>query len=170
MRTLVFSLAFTSIAGFALAQAPNAAGRQQFETRCSRCHGGDATGGEAGPNIVDQIDARNDADLAAFLRTGRPASGMPAFDLPAQDMTALTAYLRTLIPVPSGDPPPEVRKKVQTTDGRTLEGQVLNEGMTDLQLRHRRQPHSSAAQSRRRSLPRGDLANRLAHLSRRPER
>ena len=31
--------------------------------------------------------------------------------------------------------PTVARKKVQTTDGKTLEGQVLNEGMTDLQLR-----------------------------------
>jgi mono/diheme cytochrome c family protein len=121
MRTLVFSLAFTSLVGFALAQAPNAAGpnaagRQQFETRCAHCHGGDATGGEGGPNIIDQIDSRTQSELADFLRTGRPASGMPAFDLPTQEMTALTAYVRTLVPVPSGDPLPEVRKKIQTTD------------------------------------------------------
>src|SRR6185437_9869493 len=83
MRTLVFSLAFTSLVGFALAQAPNVAGRQQFETRCAHCHGGDATGGEGGPNIIDQIDSRTPSEMAAFLRTGRPASGMPAFDLPA---------------------------------------------------------------------------------------
>jgi alcohol dehydrogenase (cytochrome c) len=134
MRNLVFSLAFLAFAGLGLAQAPNAAGRQQFETRCAHCHGGDATGGEGGPNIIDQIDSRTQSELAAFLRTGRPASGMPAFDLPAQDMTALTAYVRTLVPVPSGDPPPEVRKKIQTTDGRTLEGRVLNEGINDLQM------------------------------------
>src|SRR5580765_716405 len=32
-------------------------------------------------------------------------------------------------------PPVVVRKAVQTTDGKTLEGRVLNEGMFDLQLR-----------------------------------
>jgi alcohol dehydrogenase (cytochrome c) len=32
-------------------------------------------------------------------------------------------------------PPTVVRKTVHTTDGRTLEGRVLNEGMSDLQLR-----------------------------------
>src|SRR5687767_1492237 len=32
-------------------------------------------------------------------------------------------------------PPVVVRKTVQTTDGRTLEGRVLNEGLSDLQLR-----------------------------------
>src|SRR5580692_10668070 len=115
MRTVVYSLAFTSLTGLALAQAPNAAGRQHFETRCAHCHGGDATGGEGGPNIIDQIDSRTQPELAAFLRTGHPASGMPAFDLPAQEMTTLAAYVRTLVPVPSGDLPAEVRKKIQTT-------------------------------------------------------
>ena len=117
----------------ALAQNPD--GRQQFESRCSRCHGGDATGGETGPNIVAQIDARTEADLAAFLRTGRPSSGMPAFDLPAPMMNALTGYLRTLVPVSNVRPQrPEVRKTIETTDGQRLEGRVLNEGMSELQI------------------------------------
>jgi alcohol dehydrogenase (cytochrome c) len=132
MRTLLLSLAFLSALEMALAQTPN--GRQQFESRCSRCHGGDATGGETGPNIVSQIGARTDADLAALLRTGRPSSGMPAFDLPAQEMSDLTAYLRTLVPVSNGAPPAEVRKTVETTDGQRLEGRVLSEGMAELQM------------------------------------
>ena len=36
---------------------------------------------------------------------------------------------------PRGQPAPVVRRTVQTTDGKTLQGQVLAEGMTDLQLR-----------------------------------
>src|ERR1035438_8526692 len=107
MRILLLSLGLTVFLGMALAQTPN--GRQEFESRCSRCHGGDATGGETGPSIVAQIDARTESDLAAFLRTGRPSSGMPAFDLPAQVMNALTGYLRTLVPVSNGAPPAEVR-------------------------------------------------------------
>ena len=38
-------------------------------------------------------------------------------------------------PIPRTAPPVVVRKAVQTTDGRSLEGIVLSEGMTDLQLR-----------------------------------
>src|ERR1019366_5721044 len=130
MQTLLLSLAFVFTLGMAWAQAP--AGRQQFESRCSRCHGGDATGGETGPNIVAQIGARSDADLAAFLRTGRPSSGMPAFDLLPQDMSALVAYLRVL--ASNVVAPLEVRKTVQLVDGQKLEGRVLNEGMSDLQM------------------------------------
>src|SRR5579864_3382986 len=116
MRTLLLSLGFLSALEMALAQTPD--GRQQFESRCSRCHGGDATGGETGPNIVAQIGARTDAEMGAFLRTGRPSSGMPAFDLPDQEMSALIAHLRTLVPVSNGAEPVEVRKTVETTAGQ----------------------------------------------------
>jgi cytochrome c553 len=111
----IFSITVTS------AQDPNP-GRQQYESRCSRCHGADATGGESGPNIVPQIDALTDAGLASFLRTGRPARGMPAFDLSAQDMAALVGYLHMLIPTARNQPPLIVRKRVQTTTGETIEG------------------------------------------------
>ena len=130
---LPFSVCCLFALGVALAQD---AGRRQYETRCARCHGGNATGGESGPGITAQLASRNDGELAAFLRQGRPASGMPAFDLSGPEMTELVAYLRTLAsPIPRNAPPAIVRKTVQTTDGQTLVGQVLNEGMSDLQLR-----------------------------------
>jgi alcohol dehydrogenase (cytochrome c) len=128
-----FSVLFLTAASL-WAQAPDP-GRQAFETRCARCHGGNATGGEAGPSIVNQLDARNDQDVAAFLRTGRPQSGMPAFDIAAQEMTQLVRYLRTLQPVSRSSAPTETRRRVLLAGGQTLEGQVLAEGMSDLQLR-----------------------------------
>jgi alcohol dehydrogenase (cytochrome c) len=131
MRILCLSLLLASIAS---AQNTDA-GKRQFETRCARCHGADATGGESGPGIVTQIAARTEADLAAFIREGRPARGMPAFALTDQEMKDLTPYLRSLAPISRNAPPAIVRRKVQTTDGRTLEGQVMSEGMLDLQLR-----------------------------------
>jgi len=130
MRNCVIS--FLCLAYFCFCQAPNP-GRQQYETSCARCHGGDATGGESGPSILAQIASRTEADLAAFLRTGRPAAGMPAFNLADAQMTALVAYLRTLNPNPRNQAPTVARKRVQTASG-ALEGRVLNEGMTDLQL------------------------------------
>ncbi len=118
-----------------LALAQTDPGRREYEARCSRCHGADATGGESGPNIQAQIAARSATELAAFLRVGRPAAGMPAFDLPTEDMTNLVAHLRTLAPMSRTAPSAVVRKKIQTTTGETLEGQVLNQGPLDLQLR-----------------------------------
>src|SRR5690348_1874164 len=48
-------------------------------------------------------------------------------------VSALAVTLWAQGPAPS--PLPAVRRTVQTTDGQTLQGQVLAEGMTDLQLR-----------------------------------
>ena len=52
-------------------------------------------------------------------------------------LAATTALAQAPAPAPDARtaPPVVVRKTVQTTDGRTLEGRVLNEGMADLQLR-----------------------------------
>src|SRR5689334_13372661 len=133
MKTFIVVSCVTFAAATALAQTPP--GRQQYETRCARCHGADATGGESGPNIVQQIDARADAELTDLLRAGKPASGMPAFEMSDDETKALVTYLRTLVPSSRTAPPVVIRKKIQTTDGATLEGRVLNEGMADLQLR-----------------------------------
>src|ERR1700691_5546529 len=132
MRTLRF-LACTFAFGIAFAQNPDA-GRRVFESRCSRCHGGGATGGETGPNIVAQLGARNDGDLAAFLRAGKPASGMPAFDLADPEIGPLVAYLRSLVPISRTAPPSLEIKSVTTTTGAVLQGRVINEGTFDLQL------------------------------------
>lgn len=115
----IYSLFALSLAALSLASAQSDPGRREYEVRCARCHGADATGGEGGPNIQAQIAARNATELAAFLRVGRPAAGMPAFDLPAQDMTNLVAHLRTLAPMSRTAPPAIVRKRIQLTTGKT---------------------------------------------------
>jgi alcohol dehydrogenase (cytochrome c) len=104
MHKLRFLACSTFALGIAFAQNPDA-GRRAYESRCSRCHGGDATGGETGPNIVAQLGSRNDGDLAAFLRAGKPASGMPAFDLADPEMGPLVGYLRSLVPISRTAPP-----------------------------------------------------------------
>ncbi len=89
MRILL--LALVGVVGL----SQNEAGKRTYDSSCGRCHGGDATGGETGPNITAQIASRNDEDLQRFLREGRPAAGMPAFaGLAAPDMTALVGHLR----------------------------------------------------------------------------
>jgi alcohol dehydrogenase (cytochrome c) len=132
LRRLPICFAFTLIAG---AQTDNS-GRAAYESRCARCHSGNATGGESGPNITAQISALGDAELAGFLRQGKPASGMPAFDLAPAEMNGLVQYLRTLAsPIPRNAATPAVRRTIRTTTGQTIQGQVLSEGMTDLQIR-----------------------------------
>ena len=116
--------------------AQNDAGKRTYDASCSRCHGGDATGGESGPNITGQIASRTDEQLDRFLREGRPAAGMPAFaNLAAPEMTGLVRYLRSMQALLRTAPPPPERRTVTLTNGRALAGAVLAEGMNDLQIR-----------------------------------
>ncbi len=130
MRLAALVVASLLSAGAAFAQAP-APGRRQFERICARCHGGDGNGGELGPGIVTRLFARSDQELAALVRDGLPGAGMPGFPLPDEDMRALVGFLRTLEPTHGSEP---VRTSLETTDGRTLSGLVLNQTSWDLQL------------------------------------
>ncbi len=106
-------------------------GRRQFESRCAGCHGGDGNGGELGPPIVERLPSHDDKELAGIIRQGFPNRGMPAFKLTDQEMGQLIAFARTL-----NQPPKEaaIPGKVQTTDGVTLEGIILNQSSDDMQL------------------------------------
>src|SRR6266702_2921113 len=101
------SLAALFLTGIALAQTPDA-GRRQFDSRCASCHGGDGAGGEHGPAIVFRLASRTDQELKeliGFMRTLRPRRGQG--------------------PVPV---------KVETVDGRKLDGMALNLSSDDMQL------------------------------------
>jgi alcohol dehydrogenase (cytochrome c) len=106
-------------------------GRKSFELRCARCHGADGNGGDTGPPIALRLSALQDGDLAKLIRDGLPARGMPSNVVADPERTGLLKFLRTI----ERHAPPVVRMKLQTTDGRTLDGQVLGEGFDDLQLR-----------------------------------
>lgn len=78
--------------------APQESGRQLFEARCVRCHGGDGTGGELGPDIVHSgVRGRSVEELRDLFRTGIPDAGMPAVSLPEPRLSELAAYVRSLI-------------------------------------------------------------------------
>ena len=109
-------------------------GRVVFESRCSRCHGSDGNGGEMGPAIRGRLAARNDQQLMTLIHEGLPGQGMPAIQVTDAEMAPLIRYLRTLQPR-MGRERPVVRGKVTTTDGKILDGDVLNQGFDDLQLR-----------------------------------
>ncbi len=108
-------------------------GRQVFEQRCALCHGGDGNGGEMGPAITTRLPALSDDDITVLVRQGRVAQGMPPQVLPTADMAALIRHLRSIQRVE----PPLPRRTVRLTDGSTLEGEVLGEGLSELQIRTR---------------------------------
>ena len=108
-------------------------GRVLFENRCARCHGADGNGGELGPAIRGRLSSRNDQQLAALVRQGLPNLGMPPNQVTDVEMVPLTRFLRSL--QPRAGSRPVVREKVQTIDGKTLDGEVMNQGFDDLQLK-----------------------------------
>jgi alcohol dehydrogenase (cytochrome c) len=107
-------------------------GRVVFETRCARCHGADANGGDMGPAIRGRLASHDDAHLAELIHKGRPG-GMPPIDVSEAEMPPLLKFLRML--QTQGEQQALEHRKVQTADGKTLAGEVLNEGFDDLQLR-----------------------------------
>lgn len=130
MRTSIFfcSLLAASTLGAQVATT----GRESFETRCARCHGADANGGEMGPPILSRLATRDDRQLITLIHAGLPTRGMPPNPVADPELTQLVRYLRG---IERRFNRPITRLTVQTMDGRTLEGQVLGEGFDDLQLR-----------------------------------
>jgi alcohol dehydrogenase (cytochrome c) len=84
-----------------------------------------------GPGIAARLAMRTEAELAALVRAGLPARGMPPTPLPDADMGALVAYARTLRPGRHESAP---SLTVPLADGGTAHGTVLHHGATELQL------------------------------------
>ena len=106
-------------------------GRKIFEGRCASCHGADGNGGEMGPQITLRLSTLDDAHLSKVILEGIPAKGMPPQSVGKSELADLIKFLRTI----ERTADPIVRMTVTTTDGRTLDGQVLGQGFDDLQLR-----------------------------------
>jgi cytochrome c oxidase cbb3-type subunit III len=72
------------------------AGRPLFASQCGFCHGRDAAGGESGPDLTRSVvtaeDNRGDK-IGPVVRSGRVDKGMPAFNLPDAEMTAIVAFI-----------------------------------------------------------------------------
>ncbi|MGH8638224.1 MAG: c-type cytochrome, partial [Burkholderiales bacterium] len=130
-RSIALVVATITIAESLLAQNADP-GRKAFESRCARCHGADGNGGEMGPAIIERLTARDDQQLADLIRQGLPDRGMPPAIVPDSEMGDLVKFLRTIERRPEAIP--RARMTLQTTDGRTLDGEVLGEGFNDVQL------------------------------------
>src|SRR3989440_11141067 len=75
-----------------------ARGAQIFGSNCSFCHGSDARGGEAGPNLVRDVVVLRDQKgelIAPIVQNGLPAQGMPKFALSAGDIADIAAWLHS---------------------------------------------------------------------------
>jgi cytochrome c oxidase cbb3-type subunit III len=72
-------------------------GREQFQKTCSFCHGPDANGTTSGPNLLRSALVRHDENgnlIGPLIHEGRPDKGMPAFQLTADQIQDIVAFLR----------------------------------------------------------------------------
>lgn len=133
MRTgITAALALILTSAPAVAQTP-APGKRVFDTLCARCHGADGRGGDMGPAIAPRLGALDDAQLATLIRQGRIEKGMPPSPMTAAQRRSLIAFLRVM--QRAAEARPATRLTAAITDGRALDGIVVNEGFADLQLR-----------------------------------
>jgi cytochrome c oxidase cbb3-type subunit III len=75
-------------------------GADVLVNQCGFCHGSNARGGSSGPDLTRSGLVQDDEggkQLAAFLRTGRPDKGMPAFQLAPDQVTDLATFLHAAI-------------------------------------------------------------------------
>jgi PQQ-dependent dehydrogenase (methanol/ethanol family) len=98
-------LACLLLAAISFAQNPPAltpqlveAGQKAFRQNCAACHGPDADGSDQGPRLTAnrRLRSRSVDQLRRIIKDGMPSSGMPAFPLPAPELDALVAYVRSL--------------------------------------------------------------------------
>jgi cytochrome c oxidase cbb3-type subunit 3 len=79
-----------------------ARGKQTFTTNCAACHGPEGRGGgEGATDLTRSAIAADAAQLAAFLKVGRPERRMPPFALADAEVGDLGAFLRT-VTAPAG--------------------------------------------------------------------
>jgi PQQ-dependent dehydrogenase (methanol/ethanol family) len=81
-----------------LLPAQNPDGQKLFAGQCAGCHGADAHGTDRGPGLAAnrRVRSRSVQQLRDFIRKGAPGSGMPAFDLPADQLDALATLLHSM--------------------------------------------------------------------------
>ena len=133
MKIVAFAAVLASLATDCIAQDAKA-GQNEYEGRCSKCHGADANGGELGPPILRRLVTRTNEEITTVIREGIPSRGMPSFDMNATTMADLLAFLRTLrLPVRSVAD--RVQLTVETTEGKKVQGLVTGQGLNDLILR-----------------------------------
>src|ERR1044072_4396330 len=82
----------------AIAVAQDSAATKSYAARCAGCHGADARGSDRAPGLAGnrRLRSRSTAQLRALIQKGVPASGMPPFDLPGDELDALAALVRSM--------------------------------------------------------------------------
>jgi len=76
-------------------------GKAVFGVNCAACHGGDLRGGDqGGPSLLRSLAALSDQHgevIGPILHGSRQDKGMPAFNLNADDTTAVAEYIHSVL-------------------------------------------------------------------------
>jgi len=72
-------------------------GQALFVSTCGFCHGSNAHGGATGPDLVRSVlvlhDQGTGKEISPVIRNGRPAKGMPSFNLSDAQIKDIAAFL-----------------------------------------------------------------------------
>ncbi len=73
-------------------------GKRVFSERCASCHGSDARGSGKAPGLAGnpRLASQSVEQLADVVKHGFPDSGMPAFDLPVDELNSIATYVHAL--------------------------------------------------------------------------
>ncbi len=115
-------------------------GEESYQTRCALCHGGDGAGSDRADSILLTVSASATDRLATIVTEGVPEKGMPAVEIPTDELAPLITYLKRLAieagPAARDPRAPRPRSgSLPLAAGRELDGTILNESGFDAQLR-----------------------------------
>jgi len=98
MVAFIYSLALLFGQNSSAAPPDLARGQKVYAKHCVGCHGADFRGTDQGPGLTgDPLMRRMSVQrLRNIIKNGIPNTGMPPFDLPAQDLDALAPFVRSL--------------------------------------------------------------------------
>ena len=71
-------------------------GKKTYSANCAFCHGGNAKGGESGPDLLRSITVLHDENgdlIGKLLANGRPDKGMPKFSFSPEQIADISAFL-----------------------------------------------------------------------------
>ena len=73
-------------------------GKKLYAEHCAGCHGADTQGTDRAPSLEGnrRLRQRSTGQLRTLIQQGIPASGMPAFDLPIQQLDAIAGFVHSL--------------------------------------------------------------------------
>lgn len=99
-------------------------GKGLYSVNCGFCHGGDARGGEGGPNLLRSelvLNDKNGEGILPTVRNGRPEGGMPKFDFTPAQVADIATYLHSL---PVGGRDRSRQTPISILTGNAADGKV----------------------------------------------